>query len=485
MLFNSLEYLLFFPVVVLVVFSLPYRWRWLWLLAASYYFYMSWKPIYGILLFATTILDYFIALWMGQTEAPPKRWRLLSISLVTNLGMLFFFKYYDFVAHSTNSVLGGLGASPRLPHLGLELPIGISFYVLQTLSYTIDVFRRRLSPEPHLGIFMLFVSFFPQLVAGPIERAGNLLPQLRKKHDFDEQRAIEGIALILWGLFKKVVIADTLSFFVDPVFANSENYLGSTVLLAAYLFAFQLYCDFSGYSDIAIGSARILGIDLMENFRRPFLAKSIREFWQRWHISLTTWFRDYIYLPLGGSREVRNARANANVFTIFLLSGLWHGAQWTYVIWGVLNGFFYLVGKWLHIPTIPKHAPLRPLATVAGIFLTFNFFAISLIFFRAESLATAIQMVAKLGFIVQHPRISLINGWQYLIYTNYHYTASIFPSLAILMLVEILQEQGVSLRRFFRTLPGWQRWAVCYVAAMVIVTFGTFSKQTIFIYFQF
>jgi alginate O-acetyltransferase complex protein AlgI len=487
MLFNSLQYLVFLPLVVIIYFTLPHRWRWMWLLAASYYFYMSWKPIYGLLLFVSSMVDYIVALRLGRTESPSSRWLLLSISLVTNLGTLFFFKYYDFIAESTNNIFAWANLSPRLPLLDLVLPIGISFYTLQILGYTIDVFRRRLAPESHLGIFMLYVTFFPQLVAGPIERAGNLLPQFYKEHFFDSKRASDGLKLITWGLFKKVVIADNLSFYVDPVFAAPGDYTGWAVLIAAYFFTFQIYCDFSGYSDIAIGSARILGFDLMENFRRPFLSRSVRELWQRWHISLTTWFRDYIYFPLGGSR-VSPRRADANILTIFLISGLWHGAQWTYVLWGALNGLFYILTSRVRLPRfISKPVQFQPLGSLVGYFLTFNLFALTLIFFRSSSITSAFLLISQLTHIGESSIkfTGLNGGWQQIDFGNLAVPVMMFVALIALMGVEILQEWGVSLGRLVGSQPVWMRWGFYYLFVMAIIAFGSYSKQNMFIYFQF
>lgn len=483
MLFNSLQFLVFYPIVVIVYFNLPYRWRWIWLLVASYYFYMSWEPVYGLLLFATTFVDYMIAIGLSRTQAPSKRWGLLSISLIANLGMLFFFKYYDFVAETLNGLFAWLGIDAQVTTLNLVLPIGISFYTLQSLAYTIDVFRRRMAAEPHLGMFMLYVSFFPQLVAGPIERAQNLLPQLHQEHNFDEQRASDGLKLMAWGFFKKLVIADNLAHYVQPVFANPGDYTGWAVLIAAYFFAFQIYCDFSGYSDIAIGTARILGVDLMENFRRPFLARSVREFWQRWHISLTTWFRDYVYFPMGGSR-VPPRRADANILTVFLISGLWHGAQWTYVIWGFLNGLFYLITTKIRIPRfLSNRKQLQPFYVLLAIFFTFNLFALTLIFFRANNVADAFQLLSQLVHIGQSS-VSLGTGSE-IDFGNLTVSALIFIPLIALMSVELLQERGISIGRLVSQQPSWMRWAVYYAVVMIIVMFGAYTEETMFIYFQF
>lgn len=339
MLFNSLQFLLFLPVVVALYFATPHRFRWALLLLASYYFYAAWRPEYLLLIIASTLVDYLCALRMGRLESRRRRKKYLVLSLGSNLGLLFGFKYLTFFNESTRAVFDQLNIFYGVPTFEILLPVGISFYTFQTLSYTIDVYRGARPPERHLGIFALYVSFFPQLVAGPIERSTRLLPQFFQHHGFDAGRVQSGLRLILWGFFKKIVIADRLAVYVNAVYANPSAYDGPSLLLATYFFAFQIYCDFSAYSDIAIGSARVMGFELMQNFRRPYFARSIQEFWQRWHISLSTWFRDYVYLPLGGNR-VPTWRWYTNLLLVFLVSGLWHGANWTFVVWGALHGTY-------------------------------------------------------------------------------------------------------------------------------------------------
>ena len=300
--FDSIEYGVFLAVAATSYFLIPHRWRWALLLFASYVFYASWKPQYLVLIWASTLVDYCAGLFMGRTEN--RRYRLLALigSLSVNLGLLGTFKYFGFFAESLSAVLDSVGLSFTPHELDVVLPVGISFYTFQTLSYTIEVFRGTHEPERHLGRFALYVAFFPQLVAGPIERSSRLLPQLREKFDFDYVRVVEGLRLILWGLFKKVVVADRLALMVDRVYESPDGAPGPVLMAATIFFAFQIYCDFSGYTDMAIGSARILGIELMVNFNRPYAARSVGEFWHRWHISLSTWFRDYVYIPLGGDR---------------------------------------------------------------------------------------------------------------------------------------------------------------------------------------
>jgi D-alanyl-lipoteichoic acid acyltransferase DltB (MBOAT superfamily) len=337
MLFTSLEFLIFFPIVVALYFGCPYRYRWLLLLAANYYFYAAWKLEYIFLLLASTLISYITAILMVKPENQAKRTGLLVIGLIANLGILFAFKYFNFVNDSLRIAFNQFNLIYNVPMFQALLPVGISFYTFQSLGYTIDVYRGKLEPERHLGRFALFVSFFPQLLAGPIERASNMLPQFYEKFDFDEARVSSGLRLILWGLFKKIVIADRLGLYVNAVYNSPSDWEGWPVFLATYFFAFQIYCDFSGYSDIAIGAARVMGFNLMENFRRPYFAQSPSEFWRRWHISLSSWFRDYLYIPLGGSR-VSVPRWYLNLMIVFLVSGLWHGAAWTFVIWGGLHG---------------------------------------------------------------------------------------------------------------------------------------------------
>ena len=339
MLFNSLHFLIFFPIILFLYFTIPHKYRWTILLAGSYYFYMSWKAEYIILIMISTLIDYVAGIQIDKAVSRTRKKIFLGLSLFTNLGLLFAFKYFNFFSDSTRIFLQQFAIQLNPLTLKVLLPVGISFYTFQTLSYTIDIFRGRIKPEKHLGIFAVYVSFFPQLVAGPIERAKNLLPQFYVKHKFKYDRAVSGARLMLWGFFKKMVIADTVAITVNMVFNNPSAYSGTYLILATIFFAIQIYCDFSGYSDIAIGAARMMGFDLMQNFRMPYLSKSIREFWKRWHISLSTWFRDYLYYPLIG-KKITIFKLYFCIFLVFLISGLWHGANWTFLIWGGLHGFY-------------------------------------------------------------------------------------------------------------------------------------------------
>ncbi|MEM1270711.1 MAG: MBOAT family protein, partial [Bacteroidota bacterium] len=399
MFFNSVEFLIFFPVVVGLYFATPHRFRWILLLAASYYFYMAWEPAYALLIAGSTVVDYFTARAMGSRATKRERRPFLWLSLAANLGLLGYFKYANFFAGSLNA----LRVLPEVPYHDFLLPVGISFYTFQTLSYTIDVYRGARDAERHFGIFALYVSFFPQLVAGPIERSTRLLPQFFEHYGFDYERVASGLRLMLWGFFKKVVIADHVATYVDVVYNSPADHTGLTVWIATYFFAFQIYCDFSGYSDIAIGTARVMGYELMDNFRRPYFSKSIAEFWRRWHISLSTWFRDYVYIPLGGNR-VSKGRWYANLMIVFLVSGLWHGANWTFVVWGGLHGLYLVVGlvtqpardqAWSRVVSnqqlqrmsfLPSGATVRKWVAV---FVTFHLVVLAGVFFRAANVGEA------------------------------------------------------------------------------------------------
>lgn len=347
MVFNSFAFLIFFPIVLILYRVLPKRARWVMLLAASYFFYMSWQADLIYLILFTTVISYSCALGIEKSQKQGIKKLLAAIAVVASLGVLFFFKYFNFLADNVCSLINLFGADLRFS-LDLMLPVGISFYTFQTLSYVIDVYRGKMKAERHFGYYALYVSYFPQLVAGPIERPENLLPQLRADNPPSPYMTSMGLKMMAVGFFKKIAVADQISRVVDLVYSSvsdggSELFNGFTVLIATVLFSVQIYCDFSGYTDIAIGCAKIMGINLMQNFRDPYSAVNIRDFWRRWHISLTSWFTDYVYIPLGGSR-CSKAKHYANIFIVFLLSGIWHGAAWTYVIWGVIHGVYQIIG---------------------------------------------------------------------------------------------------------------------------------------------
>ena len=407
MVFNSFEFLIFFPAVLLLYFILPHKARWIILLAASYYFYISWNFSLVWLILFTTSVSYASSIIIGslkkrhpngERRGAERFWLILT--LLVSLGVLFFFKYFNFLSASVCGVIGLFtGTSPSLA-LELILPVGISFYTFQTLSYVIDVYRGKVDPERHFGYYALYVSFFPQLVAGPIERPENLLPQLREKHTFNWNSTASGLRKMLIGFFKKVVVADLLAVYVNSVYNAPEESTGLGVLIATVLFSFQIYCDFSGYTDIAIGCAEIMGIRLMQNFDRPYISESIKEFWRRWHISLSSWFKDYVYFPLGGSR-CKLPRHMLNIFIVFLVSGLWHGAAWTFVLWGALHGIYQIIGHftkgpreklWRLIHVDPDCRAVRILKKVN----TFILVSFAWIFFRANSFADLGVLLSKL-----------------------------------------------------------------------------------------
>lgn len=395
MLFNSLLFLLFFPLVCVVYFLIPstqLRLRNLFLLISSYYFYMNWKPVYALLLLTSTVVTYLAALGIDHFGDKGKKKLCLVGSLILNLAILFLFKYYNFFALNVESALQTTGVFFKFPDFQLLLPVGISFYTFQALGYSIDVYRGDIQVEKNFATYALFVSFFPQLVAGPIERAKNLLPQFHSEHRFSSEDFIEGLKLMIWGYFMKLCIADSVSYYVDAVYNNLPNHNGTSVLMATFYFTFQIFCDFSGYSLIAIGTARCLGFRLMQNFNHPYLARSPREFWHRWHISLSSWFGDYVYIPLGGSR-CSEAKHQRNLFITMLISGVWHGANWTFVLWGAFHGLFLCLNslsrKFIRLRKTKLLAPFE----IAATFLMAMF---CWIFFRANNLSDATLAIKKI-----------------------------------------------------------------------------------------
>ncbi len=387
MLFNSVEFLLFFPIVTILYFLTPHNLRWFVLLLASCIFYMFFIPVYILILIFTIIIDYVAGIMIEQTEKHKKKFLILSI--IANVGVLAIFKYFNFLAVNINSVAD----KDIVPLLNIILPIGLSFHTFQAMSYTIEVYRGNQKAERHFGIYALYVMFYPQLVAGPIERPQNILPQFRVKHKFNIDLLYSGLRLMLWGLFKKVVVADRLSIYVDAVYNDPTTYSNYLNIFIAFIFfSIQIYCDFSGYSDIAIGAARVMGIDLMVNFNRPYLSKNIREFWTRWHISLSTWFRDYFYIPLGGNR-VKKSRLYFNIAIVFLLSGLWHGANWTFVVWGGLHAVFIIAttafGKYFFKKS-------NFINNIVSTLITFSVVTIAWVFFRASNFNEAFLLLKNL-----------------------------------------------------------------------------------------
>lgn len=490
MLFNSIQFLIFFPIVVILYFIIEHKYRWIFLLAASYYFYMCWKPEYIILIIVSTIIDYYAGIMMEKSKTVVKRRKFLLLSLFSNLGLLFTFKYFNFFNNSIHSVLNSFNIFYDSPTFSLLLPVGISFYTFQTLSYSIDVYRGEKKAEYHFGYFALYVSFFPQLVAGPIERSTRLLPQFFEKHEFDSQRVSDGLKLMMWGFFKKVVIADRLAVLVNQVYNNAENYTGIPLLLATYFFAFQIYCDFSGYSDIAIGAAQVMGFKLMDNFNRPYYSKSISEFWKRWHISLSTWFKDYLYIPLGGNRVVK-WRWYMNLFLTFLISGLWHGANWTFVIWGAIHGFYLIFAIWTRnsVKKIYQFLGLQKgtrKRKIVDVFITFHLVLFAWVFFRANSFNDAIYILTNLFPLNLNEFISLLNSTGATQTTLGLTKSGILLALLSIGFMEIihLMQRHKNMRSFLSNKPIYIRWSIYSALLIIIISFGEFSLQE-FIYFQF
>jgi len=490
MLFNSPAFLIFFPVVTILYFLLPHRFRWLHLLSASCVFYMALIPIYILILAFTIIIDYFAGILIENAEGKRRRVFLL-MSLVANIGVLAVFKYYNFVSRNLTELAHGLHIDHALPLLAIALPIGLSFHTFQAMSYTIEVYRGRQQAERHFGIYALYVMFYPQLVAGPIERPGNLIHQFRERHDFEYERVTSGLKLMLWGMFKKVVIADRLAIYVDGVYNTPHSWNGLPLMVATVFFAFQIYCDFSGYSDIAIGAAQVMGFKLMTNFNRPYHARSISEFWKRWHISLSTWFRDYVYLPLGGNRTAKD-RWYFNLFVTFLISGIWHGANWTFVVWGALNGLYILCSIWTKdvrggfVKSIGLAAHPK-LHRVVGIAITFALTCYAWVFFRANSISDALYISRAMASTVIHPLSSIrllrsADGGGLGPITGHGFMIALLV-ITFMEFIHLIQRKR-GMRAMLAERPIWFRWAVYYALGLGILCLGEFGRRQ-FIYFQF
>ena len=490
-LFNSFAFALFFPIVTLGYFLLPHRHRWWWLLAASCVFYMFFKWIYILILFFTIVIDYYAGLLIEGAHGPRRKWYLV-MSLVANLGVLAVFKYYNFLNDNISGLVSLWGATNPIPPLTILLPIGLSFHTFQAMSYTIEVYRGHQRAERHFGIYSLYVMFYPQLVAGPIERPQNVLHQFWEKHAFSYPRLVSGLQLMAWGLFKKVVIADRAAVMVNHVYNDPTQHTGLPLLVATVLFSIQIYCDFSGYSDIALGSAEAMGFSLMKNFDRPYFAKSISEFWKRWHISLSTWFRDYLYISLGGNR-VGTARRYFNLWFTFLVSGLWHGASWNFILWGAIHGTYLIVGVW----TKPARRRLSDAVGIrAGawpdkllnVACTFVLAAFAWIFFRAVTFADAAHIVTHLfsgiGEQVAAIRTSA-EARQELLFLGkgVRYMAVTVLAIGLMEVVHWLQRNR-SVRDILNVRPFAVRWALYYAVVLAIMCFGMFGESQ-FIYFQF
>lgn len=514
MLFNSLDYLIFFPIVILLYFAIPVKYREVrnfWLLLASYYFYMSWNAAYGLLLFGATFVTYVAGICIEKCILKEKligaKW-VLGISFFINLSLLFFYKYINFFISNINKVLG-LTPENEIGMLDILLPVGISFYIFQALGYTMDIYRQKTKATKNLFRYMLFVSFFPQLVAGPIERSTNLLAQFDEDHRFEVDRIREGLLTMLWGLFMKIMIADNLSVYVNGVYDNYPAYTGIEIILATAMFAFQIYCDFAGYTYLAIGSAKVLGFTLMENFNAPYMATSVKDFWRRWHISLTGWFTDYLYIPLGGNRK-GPLRKYVNTFIVFFISGLWHGAAWSYVAWGIINGIYLIIQD----ATISLRKKVKEILNInedafsyrfgCGL-LTFVLVDFSWLFFRATGISHALDILKQVVFSLQPEKLFglAVNRMGY---TMQQFTA-LFIAMLLLFAFDsfknklyLMKKEGQTFHikgsaktpenvfQFVLSQGLWFRWLVYIGLLFMILVYGAYGAdyaQTEFIYFQF
>lgn len=487
MLFNSIDFAIFLPIVFLLYWFVTNRnlkLQNVLIIAASYLFYGWWDWRFLSLILFSTIVDYTVGRRLGIEENSKKRKILLWISIVVNLGFLGFFKYYNFFLDNFVTAFSFFGTEIKANSLHIILPVGISFYTFQTLSYTIDTYRRKLEPTKDFIAFSAFVSFFPQLVAGPIERATHLLPQFYKKRTFDYSKAVDGMRQILWGLFKKIVIADNCAEFANQIFNNSADMNGSTLVLGALFFTFQIYCDFSGYSDIAIGTSRLFGFDLMQNFNFPYFSRDIAEFWRRWHISLSTWFRDYVYIPLGGSRGGTWMKIK-NTFIIFIVSGFWHGANWTFIVWGALNAIYFLPllltnNNRNNIDVVAQGKYLPSIREFSQIVMTFSLTIFAWIFFRAENMTHAFSYIGGI-FSSENFFNAIPVTWGGNMVSKFVFS---LVSICILMVIEWLgrdQQYGIGFisKIKFRMV----RWSIYVLLILYIITFAGGSQD--FIYFQF
>lgn len=475
MVFSSFEFLLFFPIVTFLYFVFPYRFRWILLLISSCIFYAFFKWEYIFILLFTIIIDYYAGIWIDQSQGH-RRKMALALSLVANIGVLAMFKYYYFILGNINSITFRINGTTYEPLWNIILPVGLSFHTFQAMSYTIEVYRGHQKVERNFGIYALYVMFYPQLVAGPIERPQNILHQFYEKFNFDEKRVVSGLRLMLWGFFKKLVIADNFATYADLVFGDVHKYQGLPLVVAILFYSIQIYCDFSGYSDIAIGTARVMGFKLMKNFNRPYLSKSIAEFWRRWHISLSTWFRDYLYFPLGGNR-VKIPRWYFNIMVVFLVSGLWHGASWNFVIWGALHGIYQIIG---HLTRNFQSAFFKPLGKLGGLlenWITVALVVFAWIFFRAKTFADAKYFALHLFSKSTHTLQEIIQ----LITPDKLFSLVVASSL--LYLVEKM-ENRYAMGEWVDHRPQWQRWGIYYAICIFTLLYGYFGKMQ-FIYFQF
>lgn len=487
MLFNSLTFLIFLVCILSLYYILPYKYKWYLLLIGSCIFYMAWRIEFIFLILFSSFFNYYIGLLIEKYENKSKT--ILTTGLIINFLILFIFKYSIFINHSFMSIYNYFNISYPIKDFDIVLPMGISFYTFQATSYTIDIYRKRYKAEKNILKVTLYIMFLPQLVAGPIERADNLLNQLFLNHKFNIYNISMGIKIMLIGYFKKIVIADRIAILVNTVYNSPYDYNGISFIIATIFFAIQLYCDFSGYSDIAIGCAKLFNINLMENFKSPYFSKSIKEFWTRWHISLSTWFKDYLYIPLGGNRK-GIIRTYFNLMITFLVSGIWHGANWTFILWGGLNGFYQIIGdlKNRFLKSINfniKNKYINSFFNIFRILITFSLICFSLIFFRANTVKDAFYIINNLFSDIQN-----VNNIQYLYNISTQLGLNIFEILMattcmiILFIIEIFEYK----QRIYITLnklPFIIRFIFYYIITIIILSMGVFSNAGQFIYFQF
>lgn len=498
MLFNSAKFLVFFPIVLIVYYIIPQRFRTYWLLVCSYYFYMSWNPEYAVLIAISTIITWVSGLLIEMSETAKsdekgilfRKKVVVGFSFVMNLSILFFFKYFNFTVDFIEAITNRFGITMHFPTLDVILPVGISFYTFQALSYTMDVYRGDIYAEKNIFKYALFVSFFPQLVAGPIERSKNLLKQLPGNNKFDFDLAVNGFLLMLWGYFLKIVMADRIAIFVDAVYGDYKTYGGTYLWIGTFLFAIQIYCDFAGYSTIAMGASQFLGIRLMENFNAPYLSTTVAEFWRNWHISLTSWFKDYLYIPLGGSRKGK-CRKYLNKMIVFLVSGLWHGANLSYVVWGGLNGLFQVVGEIL-LPIRKKITSFLGMDRESSgfkliqMFITFIFVDFTWIFFRASSVKEGLAIIKSMA-TVKNPWV-FWNGEIYTCGLDSKNFGLMVICIGILLIADILKRRGISVKDKLLNQDVWfQGMAISLIICFILVfgIWGPGYNEANFIYFQF
>jgi D-alanyl-lipoteichoic acid acyltransferase DltB (MBOAT superfamily) len=481
-LFNSLEFGIFLPIVFAIYWILPHKYRWVLLLTSSYYFYMSWNAKYIFLILFTTFVSYAAGILLERETDKSKKKLILAASLVICLGILFVFKYFNFAFELISDVLSVFTIKLNPLTVNLLLPVGISFYTFQTLSYVIDVYRGSVKAEHHFGYYAAFISFFPQLVAGPIERTSNLLPQIKAEHKFDYSQATYGLKLMAWGYFKKIVVADTLSQYVSKVYDVPQQFQGFALVIATLFFSIQIYCDFSGYSDIAIGTSKLLGINLMTNFKSPYFSQSIKEFWGRWHISLSTWFRDYVYIPLGGNR-VGKVRHAFNLIVTFLLSGIWHGANLTFIVWGLLHGFAQVLENIL----IPKKYVNNKSGGVLSwlrIAIVFAFCTFAWIFFVSNSCSDAVYVITQAFVGISNPAQYIRKGVN-VMHLGLHKKELLVVGLLILTLgVYDFASLKIDVIEWIGKRNIIVRW-ICYVILIYAIILLSQIGDSTFIYFQF